>query len=69
MIIPTPQYDAMFADDGVPFRAKMIEYIKREFSDLLGPHAGLLDTDQGLTVLSNMYTNPATSAPRRSKAA
>ena len=31
MIIPTPEYDPMFADDGVPFRDKMIDYIKREF--------------------------------------
>lgn len=35
MIIPTPQYDPMYADDGVPFRTKMIRYIEREFADLL----------------------------------
>lgn len=57
MIIPTPEYDSLFADDGVPFRAKMIEYIKREFGDMLGPRIGLLRSDAGLEVLVAMY-NP-----------
>jgi hypothetical protein len=68
MIIPTPDFDPMFADDGVPFRTKMIQYIEREFSDVLGPHVGLLRMDQGLAILSNMYSNPATTC-RPSKAA
>jgi hypothetical protein len=36
MIIPTPEYDPLFADDGVPFREKMVRYIRREYADLLG---------------------------------
>jgi hypothetical protein len=34
MIIPTPAYDPLFADDGIPFRTKMLQYILREFADL-----------------------------------
>lgn len=52
MIIPTAEYDPMFADDGKPFRTKMIQYIEREFSDLLGPQVGLLKTESGLELLS-----------------
>lgn len=37
MIIPTPEFDPLFAQDGVPFREKMNAYIAREFSDLLTP--------------------------------
>ncbi len=37
MIIPTPEFDPLFAQDGVPFREKMNAYIAREFADLLGP--------------------------------
>ncbi len=59
MIIPTPEYDPMFADDGVPFRTKMIQYIQREFSDLLGPQVGLLKTDAGLDVLSSIHSPTA----------
>jgi hypothetical protein len=44
MIIPTPAFDPMFADDGVPFRDKMLAYIRREFSDLLGPRIHLEST-------------------------
>ena len=67
MIIPTPEYDPMFADDGVPFRTKMIEYIKQEFSDLLGPRVGLLQTDDGLDRLSvlNSQTAIGLNRPRR----
>jgi hypothetical protein len=52
MIIPTAEYDPLFADDGIPFRTKMIQYIEREFSDLLGSRRGLLYTDGGLDALS-----------------
>ena len=52
MIIPTPEFDPMFADDGISFRAKMIEYIKREFGDLLGPRIVLLQSDEGLDELA-----------------
>lgn len=37
MIIPTPDFDPLFAEDGIPFRIKMLAYIRREFADLLGP--------------------------------
>lgn len=39
MIIPTAEYDPMFADDGVPFQEKMVAYIEREFSDILDQRA------------------------------
>ena len=55
MIIPTPDFDPLFAEDGVPFRTKMIQYIKREFTDLLGPHMGLLRSDEGLEPLARLY--------------
>jgi hypothetical protein len=69
MILPTPEYDPMFANDGVPFRTKMVQYIEREFSDLLGSHTGLLRSEQGLAVLSKMYANRADSTSLTSKAA
>ena len=52
MIIPTAEYDPLFADDGIPFRTKMIRYIEREFSDLLGSRRSLLYTENGLDALS-----------------
>ena len=55
MIIPTPEFDPMYADDGISFRAKMIEYIRREFADVLGPRVGLLDHEGGLEILADMY--------------
>lgn len=54
MIIPTPEFDPMFAEDGVPFRIKMINYIDREFGDLLGPRAKLLHGDEGPDYLAKM---------------
>jgi len=69
MIIPTPEYDPMFARDGVPFRTKMIEYIKREFSDLLGPRVGLLEMDDGLDRLSVLHSQTAIGLNRPRKAA
>jgi hypothetical protein len=59
MIIPTPEHDPMFAEDGVPFRTKMIQYIQREFSDLLGPHMRLLETESGLDSLSAWHAQAA----------
>lgn len=52
MIIPTPQFDPLFADDGTPFRTKMVRYIEREFADLLGDRRHLLRTPDGLDRLS-----------------
>jgi hypothetical protein len=54
MIIPTSDYDPLFADDGVPFRTKMMQYIEREFADLLGSRRGLLKHAQGLEILSDL---------------
>ena len=54
MIIPTPEYDPLFANDGVPFRTKMLAYIDREFADLLGNRRGLPQSDQGLDALSRL---------------
>jgi hypothetical protein len=54
MIIPTAEFDPMFAEDGVPFRAKMIDYIRREFADLLGPRIGLLEAKNGLDLLADL---------------
>jgi len=54
VIIPTADYDPLFAEDGIPFRIKMIRYIEREFADVLGPYTGLLRSDQGLEQLAKM---------------
>ncbi len=58
----------MFADDGVPFRAKMIEYIEREFSDMLPPHRHLLHSDGGLEELARRISRQPTET-RSAKAA
>ena len=69
MITPTPEFDPMFADDGVPLRTKMIQYIQREFGDLLGTQTGLLYTDEGLAVLSRIYLNNSSETSHPAKAA
>ena len=68
MIIPTPEFDPLFADDGVAFQIKMTEYIRREFADLLGPRIGLLRSDAGLEMLAGMY-RPEKSESNHRKAA
>lgn len=65
MIIPTPAFDPLFAQDGIPFRTKMIEYIGREFADLLGPRLGLLQSEQGLEALAGMYHPEGRESTRR----
>lgn len=57
MIIPTPEFDPMFADDGIPFRAKMVSYIEREFSDILGHRQRLLHSESGLDWLAKQIHN------------
>ena len=52
MIIPTPEFDPLFADDGVPFRTKMFDYIRREFADLVGPRLALLESEEGAAIPS-----------------
>ena len=69
MLIPTADFDPMFAHDGVPFRVKMADYIRREFSDLLGRHAALLHRDGGLERLAQMYSQPSAPADREKRAA
>ena len=69
MIIPTSEYDPMFADDGIPFRDKMVAYIEREFSDILGPRKGFLKTNEGLNILSRIYSPVPSEQQREGKAA
>lgn len=52
MIIPTAEYDPMFAEDGIPFREKMLRYIERNFTDLLGSDRVFLRAPGGLERLS-----------------
>lgn len=54
MIIPTAEFDPLFADDGVPFQTKMVQYIQREFEDILGGRRQLLQSEQGLDAFSNI---------------
>jgi hypothetical protein len=42
----------MFARDGVPFRTKMLDYIRREFADVLGPRLSLLREESNLDTLA-----------------
>ncbi len=70
MILPTPEYDPLFADDGVPFRTKMLRYIEREFADILGDRHYLLGSDRGLEQLAELVANqPITASPRETTAA
>ena len=52
MILPTPEFDPMFADDGIPFRIKMLGYIEQEFADILGDHRRLLHSNSGFDWLA-----------------
>ncbi len=45
-----------FAPDAPNFRQAMIEYIKDNFADLLGPHADLLDEEDGLDKVAEMLS-------------
>ena len=62
MILPTPEYDPLFADDGVPFRTKMLRYIEREFADILGDRCSLLGSDRGLEQLAELVADQPNSA-------
>lgn len=68
MIIPTPDFDPLFAEDGIPFQKKMIEYISREFADLLGPQLGLLQSEKGLEALAGIYAAKGMEATPRKAA-
>jgi len=65
VIIPTPEFDARFADDGVPFRTKMIAWIQSEFADVLGKKANLLKLPNGLEVLAQMYGSNSAATERK----
>ena len=47
----------MFADDGIPFRTKMLAYVEQEFSDILGNRRRLLSSDSGLDWLVRQINN------------
>ena len=68
MILPTPDFDPLFAEDGVPFRDKMLAYIEREFSDILGDRRRLLRSESGLDWLAQQITREM-SQPRSQEAA
>ena len=57
MILPTPEFDPLFADDGVPFRTKMLRDIQQEFSDILGDRRRLLNSDAGLDWLARQISS------------
>lgn len=58
MIIPTPEFDPLFANDGAPFRNKMIRWIEEEFQDLLGEDARLLGLPGGFERIQAHLTRP-----------
>ena len=55
MIIPTPDFDPLFADDGIPFGLKMRQFIQREFADELGPYIAVLEAEEGLAVVAARF--------------
>ena len=57
MIIPTSESDPLFAEDGTPFREKMLVWIQREFADVLGKNVSLLKSPGGLQELSRVYSD------------
>ena len=56
MVIPDGEFNALFLDDGRPFEEKMTEYIRKNFSDVLGSDTMLLDTPNGLDTLASKYS-------------
>lgn len=67
MILPTPEFDPLFSNDDRPLRDRMIDYIRREFSELLGDRAVWLDNPDGLDRLSGSMAH--LSGQQRSDAA
>ena len=57
MILPTPEFDPLFADDGISFRTKMLDYIEQEFADILGDRRRLLQSQCGLDWLATQISN------------
>lgn len=68
MILPTPDFDPLFAPDGVPFRAKMLAYIEQEFSDILGDRRRLLRSESGLEWLAQQITRKLSQPPSQEAA-
>lgn len=56
MILPTPEFDPLFADDGISFRTKMLGYIEQEFSDILGDRRRILNSNAGLDWLAQQIS-------------
>jgi len=61
MIIPTPEYDPMYAHAGVSFRAKMIRCIERKFGDMPKLHA--FTTSEGGSHQGRLSSGQQTSSP------
>ena len=57
MILPTPEFDPLFADDGIPFRTKMLAYIEQEFADIIGNRRRLLSSQSGLDWLAQQVSS------------
>ncbi len=68
MILPTPDFDPLFAADGVPFRAKMLAYIEQEFSDILGDRRRLLRSESGLEWLAQQISSELSQPPSQEAA-
>ena len=68
MILPTPEFDPMFANDGIPFRTKMLARIEQDFSDLLGERKRLLGSESGRIWHARQFDSEI-SRPRSSDAA
>ena len=69
MIIPTSESDPLFAEDGTPFREKMLVWIQREFADILGNNVSLLNSPGGLEELSRVYSVSELNQSRQKKSA
>ena len=69
MIQPTPAFDPLFKQDGIPFQAKMIQYIQREFADVLGTRAVLLKRPGGLELLARLCGLPVSERVADKRAA
>ncbi len=68
MILPTPEYDPLFAADGIPFRQKLLAYIEQEFTDILGDRRRLLHSESGIDWLSQQISRELPQ-PRSNEAA
>lgn len=69
MIVPTAEFDPMYAKDEVPFRTKMVRYIEREFGDMPHCQQWLQRNEPGLQTplnhMSEQTTDAAIKALRR----